>query len=33
MTGLDFWIWALLGGYLFARWRIHRWQLAKRARR
>lgn len=25
MTGLDFFIWVLLGGYMLARWRLHRW--------
>ena len=33
MTGLDFFIWVLAGGYLFARWRLHRWQQQRRARR
>jgi hypothetical protein len=33
MTGLDFFIWALAGGYLFARWRLHRRKQQRRARR
>jgi hypothetical protein len=33
MTGLDFFIWALLAGYLLARWRLHKWQQQRRTRR
>jgi hypothetical protein len=33
MTGLDIFIWVLAAGYLFARWRLHRWQQQRRARR
>jgi len=33
MTGLEFFIWTLAGGYAFARWRLHRWQQQKRGRR
>jgi hypothetical protein len=33
MSGLDFWIWVLLAGYVLSRWRIHKWQEAKRSRR
>jgi hypothetical protein len=32
VTGLDFFIWTLAGGYLFGRWRIYRWQQQKRNR-
>jgi len=33
MTGLDVFIWALAGGYLVARWRLHRWHQQRRAQR
>lgn len=33
MTGLDFFIWVLVLGYLVARQRIHQWQQRKRERR
>jgi hypothetical protein len=33
MTGLDLFIWLLAGGYLFARWRLHRWQQERKERR
>lgn len=33
MTGVDLFIWVLLGGYMLARRRLHRWQLQKRGRR
>lgn len=33
MTGLDFFIWALLAGYLFAKWRLHRRQQQRRRMR
>lgn len=33
MTGLEFLIWTLVGGYGIARWRIFKWQEAKRVRR
>lgn len=32
MTGVEFWIYVLVGGYLLSRWRIHKWQQAKRSR-
>ncbi|CAN5191284.1 hypothetical protein BH10PSE6_BH10PSE6_16840 [soil metagenome] len=32
MSGIDVFIWVLAGGYLFARWRVYRWQQAKRDR-
>jgi hypothetical protein len=33
MTGLEFLIWTLVGGYAIGRWRIFKWQEAKRDRR
>jgi hypothetical protein len=33
MNGLDLFIWALVGGYLLARWRLYRWQQQRRGRR
>lgn len=33
MSGLDFFIWVLVAGYLFARWRLHRWHQQRRQRR
>lgn len=33
MTGLDFFIWVLVAGFLFARWRLHRRHQEKRGRR
>jgi hypothetical protein len=33
MTGIDFFIWVLAGGYLFARVRLHRRQQQKRGQR
>lgn len=31
MTGVDLFIWALLGGYVLARRRLHRWHKMKRS--
>ncbi len=31
MTGFDLFIYALLSGYVLGRWRLHKWQLARRA--
>lgn len=33
MTGLEFFIWTLTGGYIIARWRLYRLQEQKRTRR
>ena len=33
MTGLEFFIWTLVGGYVLARWRLFKWQKQRRGRR
>jgi hypothetical protein len=33
MSGLEFFIWILAGGYALARWRVHRRQQQRRGRR
>jgi hypothetical protein len=32
VSGLDVFIWILAGGYVLARWRVHRWQQQRRKR-
>lgn len=33
MTGIEFWVWVILGGYILSRWRLHKWQQTKKAQR
>ena len=33
MTGLAFFIWTLLGGYMLSRWRLFKWRQQRRGRR
>lgn len=33
MTGLEFFIWTLVGGYVLARRRLFKWQQQRRGRR
>lgn len=33
MSGLEFFIWAIVLGYVFARWRLYKHQEQKRTRR
>jgi len=33
MSGIDFFIWVIVGGYVLSRRRLHKWQQQKRLRR